>query len=328
MPDHTTVEPGLVNLNHLSVRDSPDDGSTEAIAALGGSKGVIKVETIKFAMGRTKNGKVALYFLGLSILLCAWAYSLDTSFVFKQDSFTALSLTETAVTSPLLVATRVIFAVSKPILAKISDVSSRPATYVLVLLFYAVGCILIASSTNAVSNIIGQAFVAVGSSGLETLSDIIVGDLTPLKWRGFMWSLLSLPFILNFWLSGIIVHMLSTNEWRWRYGMFAIIMPVVLSPAILIMLFFQKKAAKLVIIEPRKKLPLKRRVWNFLIQMDALGLLIMTLGWTLLLIPFSLYPLVDNGWKNPSLIAMIVVGGVLLIAYVLYEVYIAPVPSA
>ena len=67
---------------------------------------------------------------------------------------------------------------------------------------------------------------------------------------------------------------------------------------------------------------------NNLEEIDAFGLILLGFGWSLLLLPFSLKTYADGGWKNPSMIAMMVVGGVLLIAYVIYEILWARVPSA
>lgn len=47
-----------------------------------------------------------------------------------------------------------------------------------------------------------------------------------------------------------------------------------------------------------------------------------------LLLPFSLSAYAKDGYKNPSLIAMFVVGGVCLIGYGFWEAYGAKFPSA
>lgn len=294
------------------------------------SKGVVRIEAVKLTMDNQKHGKLVLYLFGLSILICAWAYSLDSSTTYNYDPYATSSFGKHSMISTLSIATKIISAVGRPILAKISDVSSRPATYVLVIVFYTVGYVIVASCTTISAFIVGQALVAVGSAGLDLLNDIIVGDLTPLKWRGFVSSLLSTPFIINTWFSGLIVQDLLDSNWRWGYGMFAIIMPVVLSPAILIMFWLQRRAAKLHIIETEtdERPPIQKRLWDMLVEVDALGLIIMGFGWSLLLLPFSLYPYADKGWKNPSLIAMMVLGGVFLIVYVVYEIFVAPFPSA
>lgn len=54
---------------------------------------------------------------------------------------------------------------------------------------------------------------------------------------------------------------------------------------------------------------------RYAVEIDAIGLILLGFGWSLLLLPFSLRAGAEGGWRNPSLIAMIVVGGLLLIAY-------------
>ncbi|KAM0286472.1 hypothetical protein ACHAQH_000898 [Verticillium albo-atrum] len=83
----------------------------------------------------------------------------------------------------LSIATNIISAVSKPFIAEISDITSRPYTYILVVMFYVVGYIIAATSQTISAYVVGEAFVAIGSAGLDLTNDIIVADLTPLEWR-------------------------------------------------------------------------------------------------------------------------------------------------
>ncbi len=48
-------------------------------------------------------------------------------------------------------------------------------------------------------------------------------------------------------------------------------------------------------------------------------------GWSLLLLPFSLVQYAPNGWKTGYIIAMIVLGVVLLAAFVVWEKFFATV---
>lgn len=141
--------------------------------------------------------------------------------------------------------------------------------------------------------------------------------------------------------------------------MFAIIMPVVIGPAIVILIWLDRKGRKHGIVNmassnadrraaremaeqhgydgPRgiivapaatSDMTWTQKMKNNLDEIDALGLLLLGFGWALLLLPFSLKTYAIGGWKNPSLIAMMVVGGVLLICYVIYEIKWAKMPSA
>jgi hypothetical protein len=64
---------------------------------------------------------------------------------------------------------------------------------------------------------------------------------------------------------------------------------------------------------------------HYLIEFDAVGLLLITAGLALFLLPFSLYSYQKDGWKSAMVICMIIFGFLLLIAFALYEKYYAPV---
>lgn len=317
-----------------------------------GSHKTAGVRRMEAVYRETGSSRKSFWVVAISVLVCAWAYSLDSSTT-SYYSVDASSYFEehSSVLATLAIATKIISAVSKPFIAKISDITSRPYTYLVALIFYIIGYIIVATSSTVSGYVIGEVFVAVGSSGLDLINDIIVADLTTLQWRGFASSMLSTPFIINTWFAGKIVGALSGPEdWRWGYGMFAIIMPVALGPAIVTLIFLDRKARKTGVItmassnyDRRTAVELakngdgvatkSRRTWlealkhNFQ-EMDAFGLVLLGFGWSLLLLPFSLKTYAENGWRNRSLVAMIIVGGLLLVAYVAYEWKWAHVPSA
>ncbi|EPX71648.1 siderophore-iron transporter Str3 [Schizosaccharomyces octosporus yFS286] len=273
------------------------------------NRGVTKIERVRLYVSENRRGKVLAYAFGFSIL---------------------------SLLSTLEIATSIISAVCKPILGKFSDVTSRPLTYAFVLMLYAIGFTVVASSSTISAYVIGSVFIAVGSSGLDFLNSVIVGDLTPLKWRGFANGVLSTPYIFTVWFSGLIVQGILDHNWRWGYGMFAIIMPVVLVPAILILVYLESSAKKSFKRSSKKKVQtLKvstkstkiKNIYQAILEVDAFGLILLGFGWSLLLLPFSLVNYAKDGWRNPSMIAMMVVGGVILIIYALYELYLAPYPS-
>lgn len=139
---------------------------------------------------------------------------------------------------------------------------------------------------------------------------------------------------------------------RWGYGMYCIIMPVVIGPAVIVVLYLERKIRRLgliaeakengagnaedlesknvnaveAIVEPKK--PLQARAYQVFEEMDTVGLLLLGFGFSLLLLPFSLSAYASNGYKNPSLIAMFVTGPICLILYVLWEVFFAKFPTA
>lgn len=85
------------------------------------------------------------------------------------------------------------------------------------------------------------------------------------------------------------------------YGLFAILFPVCAVPIVGILLWSQIRAYKLGLVHTTnvydeaevrvpvvEKVPLLKRVLVFLEQMDFIGLLLFTAGWTCLLLPLNL----------------------------------------
>ena len=58
----------------------------------------------------------------------------------------------------------------------------------------------------------------------------------------------------------------------------------------------------------------------------VLGVFLFAVGLVVFLLPFNIAATAPNGWATGYIIAMIVVGFVLLVAFAINEVYLAPVP--
>ncbi len=309
------------------------------------SRGVQRIENIKVLMDTSKKGNLFRILLSVSLLICAWVYSLDSSTTYNYGPYATSSFKHHSMLSTLNIATSIMSSVCKPIIAKFADITSRPITYILVLALYVMGYIIVASSSTISAYVIGEVFVAIGGSSIQLLNQIIAADLTPLKYRGLLLGILSSPYLITTWFAGLIVEaILGKGNWRWGYGMFAIIMPVAITPAIVTMLWLDRKAFKLAeenrVAEVVKlEIPKEHKLssmslnewcaflWQQTLEVDLFGLILMGFGWSLLLLPFSLYENAANQWKNPSLIAMLVVGALLLIIYTVYEFWFAPYPS-
>ena len=300
--------------------------------------GVAKVETFNRVLYESgRSGKVLLWLLGLSVGVTMFVYALDqgiTTNIFS--AWAASSFAKHANLAAVSTASQIIRAISKPFLGKMADITSRPTTYVVVLIFYIVGFVVAASAQSFAAYTVGVAFTATGKSGLDLLSDIIIGDLTPLEWRGFFSACLSLPFLVTVPVNGFIVDGLDEN-WRWGMGMFAIMVPVLLAPAIATLYYMQHQGNKMGLVtmaDKNKGAPVRnissrtylRLFRNALIEIDMAGLILLGFAFALILLPFTLAKGADGGWRNPSMIAMIVIGFVVLAIFVAFEVLVAPQP--
>ncbi|KAK1709437.1 hypothetical protein CaCOL14_001153 [Colletotrichum acutatum] len=304
--------------------------------------GVSRVEAFNKVLYHSgQKGKILLWLLGVSIGLTMFAYALDMGIT--TTIFGTLAASTFKVHSQLgtvNTASQIIRAISKPFIGKLADITSRPTTYVVILAFYAVGFAVAASATAFPAYTVGICFTSVGKSGLDLLSDIIVADLTPLEWRGFFGACLSLPFIVTVPVNGFIAEGFYEN-WRWGLGMFAILVPVLLIPAIFTLYAMQRRGEKagMVTIADSKNVrtgvseaPSKNLVYwaklayRGMIDIDIIGLILLGFAFSLILLPITLAKSADGGWTNASMIAMIVMGFFILTIFVLFEIFLAPKP--
>lgn len=149
-----------------------------------------------------------------------------------------------------------------------------------------------------------------GYTGLQLLVTIIIADLTSLRHRALFTSLISLPYIINAFVGSKIAARIvgddTANGWRWGYGMFSIMVPVVLLPLIISLLWGERKAKKIELVPKTEnevvkideRPPIAKRILGYLLDMDLLGLMLLGVGLALLLIPITLSQKAVGGWNN------------------------------
>ncbi|KZT38553.1 MFS general substrate transporter [Sistotremastrum suecicum HHB10207 ss-3] len=196
-------------------------------------------------------GPYSIWSLYIGLALASYMYSLDGSTTSYYLTFATSEFSEHALISSVQVAQGIIVAVGKPVIAKVADVTSRATAYITVLVFYVVGYIIIASAQSVGSIAAGIIIYAVGYTGLQLLTQIIIADITSLKWRGLISSLTSSPFIVNAFVGANVAGaVLEKWGWRWGYGMFAILVPISLAPLITTLTWAEHRAKVLGKIPP------------------------------------------------------------------------------
>lgn len=207
-------------IDHLNRSDS---SSIEHVQVDRGAKGVAQAEAFTRLLRREGSGKVLFVLLGISIFLSMFAYALDQGLTSEVFSVIAASyFSKHSEVASIQVASKIITAVSKPFIGKLSDLTSRPTMYTVVLIFYVIGFAVAASAQTFSAYVVGICFTAFSKSGLDLLSDIIVADLTPLQWRQFFTASLSSPFLITTYIGGFIADGLVPEKWRWGAGIFCI----------------------------------------------------------------------------------------------------------
>ncbi|PYH97613.1 siderochrome-iron transporter [Aspergillus ellipticus CBS 707.79] len=289
----------------------------ESIPVSPDGTGAAKIQAAEAVSGR--KGRYLL-FAGLAMMMVI--YELDNSTVGTYRNFATSDFDALAELATLNTAASIISAVTKPPIAKVSDVLGRGEAYLFTVTCYVVSYILCASSKTFNTYAGGYVLYSVGQAGTSFLNATIVSDLSSMRWRGFAYNILYLPFLVMPWVSAFIVESVVHGiGWRWGIGMFAILMPFGAIFIVTTLLVFQKRA-KLAGLVLKEQL----NFYDFCSRIDLGGLLLLSGGFALVLLPITLAATTASRWKTPWVDALIAVGVVILACLYPYEKYIARHP--
>ncbi|GES60477.1 siderophore iron transporter mirB [Aspergillus terreus] len=212
-------------------------------------------------------------------------------------------------------------------LAKIMDVWGRAEGFLIMTVFATLGLILMATCQNLPTFCAAYVFYSIGFGGMTYCVDVITADSSKLKNRGLAYAFTSSPYIITAFAGPKASDDFYSVNWRWGFGCFAIIFPVVAAPLYGLLKFNLRKAARQGLLsQERSGRTFLQHVWYYIKEFDLFGVLVFSAGLTVFLLPFSIASDAPNGWGTGYIIAMIVVGCVMLVIFILHEVFVAPVP--
>lgn len=207
-------------------------------------------------------------------------------------------------------------------MAKIANVFGRLEAFSFGIFVYVLGYIQMAGSNNVKTFASAQIFYSAGFTGLQILQQIFIADTSDLLNRAFFSSIPDIPFLITVWVGAPIAKsILAHASWRWGYGLWAIVLPVAFLPLAVALLVNMRKAAKLRML-PQSSVGRQtvfralRELWY---ELDIFGLLLLSAAISLILIPCTLAVKARNGWRNASIIAMIVIGCLCLVFFPFWE---------
>ncbi|PKY01151.1 putative transporter [Aspergillus campestris IBT 28561] len=281
------------------------------------ASGIAKIEAVEAVGGR--KGR---YFLYAGLAMIMMIYELDNSTVGTYRNFASSAFNQLGTLATLNTAASIISAISKPPIAKVSDVLGRGEAYIFTVTCYIVSYTLCASSKTFNMYAGGYVFYSVGQAGTSILNSTIVSDLSSMRSRGFFYNVMYIPFLITPWVSAFIIDSVVNGiGWRWGIGMFAILMPICACWIIITLLFYQRRARQSgLILTERLSVP------EFCSRIDLGGILLLSSGFALVLIPITLAADAPSLWSTPWVDALIAIGGVVLICLYPYEKYYARHP--
>jgi hypothetical protein len=194
--------------------------------------------------------------------------------------------------------------------------------FTITIFLYTIGYIQQAASHNVQTFASAQIFWAAGFNGVQVLQQIFVADTSDLLNRALYSSLFDLPFLWTVWAGPQIGgKILNDISWRWGYGIWAIILPVCFIPLFISLFMNQRRAKKLghdmgSVFHGQSALQVMK---NFAMDIDLFGLLLFSAAVSLILLPLTLAPNASGQWRNASMIAMLVIGGIILLIFPVWE---------
>ncbi|RYN90962.1 Siderophore iron transporter [Alternaria tenuissima] len=286
----------------------------------------IGVQQVQAASMIWKKRDLILAYIAMWFIQFFTAYASSTSSTlspyvtsdFQQHSLTALT---TVISS-------IVGGIWKLPYAKILNIWGRPFGLALGVAIYVVGLILMASCNNVKAYCAAQTFFYVGSNSIDFFITVFIADTSKLKNRALFISYASSPWLITTWIYGYGIRGITANGgigWRWAFGIFAIIAPIVTSPLIILFVVYEGKARKQGLIAPRpSRGNFVQTVTYYLREFDAVGLLLLAAGLSLFLLAFNIYSYQAEQWKSPLIICFIVFGALLVVAFGLWEKWGAP----
>jgi MFS family permease len=295
--------------------DDHDDSNFDGRSHDSAQAGVKRLEAIASTWSKT-----GLYLAYLGIALTTWATSLESQTTTNLTVYATSAFSAHSLVSTVLVVQGVVLSVVKPPMSKVADVFGRFEAFGLSLFLYVVGYIQQAAANNVKTYAAAQLFYAAGQTGLQILIQIFIADTSDLLNRALIVTIPDIPFLVNVWIGPALAEAILRNlTWRWGYGMWAVILPISFLPLGVSLYLNQRKAAQRGLLPPspfegKNRWQTFKSIW---VEMDAFGLLLICVGFSLILIPLTVGT--DKGWGDPGFLAMLIAGTVCIIGFPFWE---------
>jgi MFS family permease len=101
--------------------------------------------------------------------------------------------------------------------------------------------------------------------------DVITADASTLKNRGLAYAFTSSPYMITAFAGAKASEGFYDDiSWRWGFGCFAIIFPVVAAPLFFILKFNLKKAKKQgILVEEKNNRGIFASIWHYAVEFDS-----------------------------------------------------------
>jgi MFS family permease len=155
--------------------------------------------------------------------------------------------------------------------AKMLDLWGRPQGFVVMVTIATLGLIMMAVCQNVTTFAAAQVFYSVGFDGTIYTADVVTADSSTLRNRGLAYAITSSPYIITAFAGPKAAEgFYEKLNFRWGFGVFCIIIPIVAIPVFTNLFYNQKKAqARGLLIRERSGRTLGQSIWFYIIEFDG-----------------------------------------------------------
>ncbi|GLA37908.1 hypothetical protein AnigIFM63309_004890 [Aspergillus niger] len=188
---------------------------------------------------------------------------------------------------------------------RLSDIWSRKYVLYIGLAIMFIGSLASSLAQTATQLIIFRAFTGMGGGGITSIAQMIVSDVVPLRERGKYQGILGAVIAIANGIGPVIggaLSPISHNSWRW---IFRLMLPLT-AISILAVMFF---------------MPLRKVTGNWKAKLKAVDFfgVFLALGGTAVLMLGLTWGGGEYVWKSTHVIATLIVGAAVCVAFVLWE---------
>ncbi|KAJ0120633.1 hypothetical protein N8I77_005049 [Diaporthe amygdali] len=306
-------------------REDSDEAQQEPPTVIEGDdqRGLQNVEAVTLSWSKT-----SLILVFLNIWFLYFVNAMQSSILSNLLPYATSSWETHSLLNVIYVVASAMSAATYVPLSKVLDVWGRAEGFAVMTTFATLGMVMMAASHNLPTFCAAYVFYSIGFGGMTFAIDVITADVSQLKNRGLAYAFTSSPYIITAFAGSKASEGFYYNiSWRWGFGCFAIIFPIVAIPLFGILKFSVHKAKKNGTYVPRNSgRTIPQSIWHYIVDFDALGVVLFSVGLVVFLLPFDIADSAPNGWNTPYIIAMIIVGFLLLLSFAVYEKFLAPVP--
>ena len=208
-------------------------------------------------------------------------------------------------------------------IAKIIDIFGRPYGLLFCLVTGSSGLVMMMVCDGIGTYAAAMVFHTLGNNGVQYILSVLIADTTKLENRALVQALMNSTSLITGWVAGPLAQAyLRGMGWRWAFGSFGALVPLVTLPLLGLLVANYRKARRMGLIEGRGE-NRGRNLWKSMVyysrEFNAVGLVLASTGIALFLLPFNLYALTGKAWSSPLIVGVILLGFLLLSAFVVWE---------